>query len=381
MQRAEFSWSAAQGWQGLAEISFKADLVLFFSCRMLLGSMGIYETLRGRFPAAEVLGCSGGGQINSEGIIDQGVTGIAMSFSTTKIKLFTAAVGDSSYSFEVGRNLSANLAGEKLAGVLVLADGLDINGDEFLSGLSSRLPADIVIGGGMAADDDRFKKTIVSANGPAYPNMVAALGFYGDDIRLTSGHGDGWKPSGAEFEITSSHQNKLYDLNGKSALKIYENSLGDQAAQLPMSGLNFPLRVYDPQTRDVALVRTLLGIDRDVGMMTFAGSVPEGWMAQLMHAEPMDLINAAGEAAEGRNMDALASAQVSILVSCIGRRLILGDRSHEEIASIKNALGGSPAIAGFYSYGEFATPKGSKQATLFNQSMTVFSISEAIKVA
>jgi hypothetical protein len=143
-----------------------------------------------------------------------------------------------------------------------------------------------------------------------------------------------------------------------------------------MSGLNFPLLVCDPKNQNVPLVRTLLGIDREVGMLTFAGNVPEGWMARLMHAEPLDLINAAAGAALGRELDALADAQVAILVSCIGRRLVLGNRAEDEIKTLKRALGGTPAIAGFYSYGEFATPSEDGKPRLFNQSMTLFSISE-----
>jgi hypothetical protein len=381
MQSFEFNWDASRG--GALDIpSIDYDLILFFGSREALASNEAFDAFKASFPHAIIVGCSGGGQIFGSGIIDHGFTGLALKFETTKIKLVTAPVMDSYDSFQVGRSLAHNLNDDKLAGVLVFADGLELNGDEFLSGISAVLPAHVVVGGGMAADDDKFKRTLVAANTAAMPNTVAAIGFYGDEIRLTSAHGDGWKPAGAEFEITASRMNKVYDFNGKSALNLYEENLGDKAAQLPMSGLNFPLRICDPKDQNVQLVRTLLGIDRDVGMLTFAGNLPEGWMAQLMHAEPLDLIKASAEAAEGRTLDVLATAQASILVSCIGRRLVLGDRSAEEVKALKSALGGSPSIAGFYSYGEFASPtKDGGKPRLYNQSMTVFSISEDKKKA
>jgi hypothetical protein len=381
MQSYEFSWDASRG--GALDIpAIEYDLILFFGSRDALASNEAFDAFKASFPGAIIVGCSGGGQIYGSGIIDHGFTGLALKFGSTKIKLVTAPVMDSYDSFQVGRSLAHNLNDDKLAGVLVFADGLELNGDEFLSGISAVLPAHVVVGGGMAADDDKFKRTLVAANSAAMPNTIAAIGFYGDEIRLTSAHGDGWKPAGAEFEITASRMNKVYDFNGKSALNLYEENLGDKAAQLPMSGLNFPLRICDPKDQNVQLVRTLLGIDRDVGMLTFAGNLPEGWMAQLMHAEPLDLIKASAEAAEGRTLDALATAQASILVSCIGRRLVLGDRSAEEVKALKLALGGSPSIAGFYSYGEFASPtKDGGKPRLYNQSMTVFSISEDKKKA
>ncbi len=376
MKRFEFSWTPESGWRGLDNAAVDPSLILFFGARMAMAEHSVFGDLRAKFPGAIIVGCSGGGQIHSDGVLDTGITGVAMSFASTKIRVESAPAHDSFDSFTTGRSLGANLAGEKLAGVLLFTDGIEVNGDELLAGLASSLPPNVVIGGGMAADDDRFEKTLIAANAPPSANMIAAIGFYGDDIRLTSACGDGWKEAGVEFKITASRMNKLYDLDGVPALELYEVNLGEQAQQLPMSGLSFPLRVCDPNNQNVSLVRTLLGIDRDVGMLTFAGNVPEGWMAQLMHAEPLDLISAAAEAAEGRNMDALADAQVAILVSCIGRRLILGTQSGGEVMSLKNALGGSPAISGFYSYGEFATPTKHQKPRLFNQSITVFGISE-----
>lgn len=377
MQKSEISWTLKDGWRGLDSMAFEPQLVLFFGSRHAMASQGIYETLRGACPEAIVMGCSGGGQIHSNGIVDAGLTGIAMRFDSSRVKLVSAVANDAYESFATGRILARNLREDDLKGILLLTDGLDVNGDELMAGLTLGLPSNITVGGGMAADDDRFERTLVVANAPPATNMIAAIGFYGPDIRLTSGLGSGWQEAGVEFEITASRMNTLYDLDSVPAISLYEQALGDQAANLPMSGLLFPLKVCDPKDGSVQLVRTLLGIDRECGKMTFAGNLPEGWKAQLMRADPSDLISAAGSAADrNRTMDALATAQATILVSCIGRRLVLGGRSEEEVMRVKNALGAAPAIAGFYSYGEFATPVSDGKPKLYNQTMTAFSIGE-----
>ena len=231
----------------------------------------------------------------------------------------------------------------------------------------------------MAADGDRFEKTLVSGNCLPQPNLVVAIGFYGAELTISSAIGDGWKATGTEFQITASRLNKLYDLDQLPALSLYEKHLGSDAKDLPMSGLRFPLRISDPVNSATQLVRTLLAIDRDVGMLTFAGNMPEGWMAELMHASSTELIEAAQNAAAGRQTHAAATAQATILVSCIGRRLVLGERSYDEVKTLRTALGGSPAISGFYSYGEFATPAAASRPKLFNQTLTAFSLSEAVK--
>lgn len=370
MQAQEFSWDQSNGWVGLDKAPKAPDLVLFFGHREILSAGETYDALRKRFPRAVIAGASGGGQICSGGIIDEGITGLALKFRTSRVKIATSVLSDKGSSFTVGENLARNLVTDDLKGVLVLADGIEINGDLMSAGLAKWLPSHIVVGGGMAADDDRFKSTLVSGNGWPQPFLAVAIGFYGEDLQVSSGIGTGWKSTGKEFTITASRHNQLYDINSRHALDIYEQELGGEAVNLPMSGLRFPLRIKDPAHPEVRLVRTLLGIDREVGMLTFAGNMPEGWTAELMHATPDALVQAASDAAVNE------PAQASILVSCIGRRLVMGKRSAEEVQTYIRHLPAAPAITGFYSYGEFAMSKQGKGCNLYNQTLTAFSLRE-----
>jgi hypothetical protein len=378
MKRAEFTWTSDLGWVGLPEADFAPDLVLYFGSRFVLADHHVFDALKARFPKAIVLGASGGGQIHRSGIIDDGVTGLALKFEHSTIKLVTSVMNDSGGSHAAGRILGMGLQAEDLAGVFVLTEGLNINGDQLIGGMSSHLSPDVVICGGMAADDGRFERTILCADAPPMRGVAAAIGFYGKSIRLGFGHGGGWQAIGEEMDVSLSRDNVLYDLNGNSALGIYETQLGTAAAQLPLSGLKFPLSIRDPERKLAPLVRTLLAIDRDVGTMTFAGNVPENWKVRLMNASSEDLISAAANDAASPSIAGIPcdAASASILISCIGRRLVLGDDSKLEVDAVCEKLGSGSAVTGFYSYGEFCTPEAGNQAQLFNQSMIVFSISE-----
>jgi hypothetical protein len=66
--------------------------------------------------------------------------------------------------------------------------------------------------------------------------------------------------------------------------------------------------------------------------------------------------------------------ELAILISCVGRKLVLNQRIGEEVEAIRAIYGSKTAITGFYSYGEIS-PSLSK-CELHNQTMTITTISE-----
>ena len=133
------------------------------------------------------------------------------------------------------------------------------------------------------------------------------------------------------------------------------------------------------RARHDAVVRTVLAVDGKNGSMTFAGDVPEGWTAQLMRGSFGRLCAGAAEAAQ----QALASMSMppsgdsaAILISCIGRRLLMGQRIDEEIEAVTAELPRGSRPIGFYSYGEISPHGKSGRAQLHNQTMTVTLMSE-----
>jgi len=172
----------------------------------------------------------------------------------------------------------------------------------------------------------------------------------------------------------------LFELDGEPALDLYERYLGPEEAEgLPGSALLFPIQVYDAARPDSAVVRSVLAVDRAARSMIFAGDVPQGWTAQLMRGNFDRLAAGAADAArQARTGLGVADAgqRFSILVSCIGRRLLMGQRATDEAEAAGAGLGADTPRLGFYSYGEISPHANSGLCELHNQTMTVTTLAE-----
>jgi hypothetical protein len=268
-------------------------------------------------------------------------------------------------------SLIAELNAPDLRHVFVLSDGLQINGSELAQGLNQ---AGIPVTGGLAGDGTRFGKTWVMANAPAQSGRIAALGFYGH-ITVKSGCLAGWDEFGAERVVTKSVGNVVFEIDGEPALELYKKYLGEQAADLPASGLRFPLSIQQNKS-DKAVIRTLLAVDEVAHSLTFAGDVPQGYLCKLMRTNLDKLIDSAGLAAAAAQPSTQDEAGLCLVVSCVGRRLVMGQLTEEELEIVQEKLGDSTAITGFYSYGELAPFSDIVKCQLHNQTMTLTTLYE-----
>jgi hypothetical protein len=234
----------------------------------------------------------------------------------------------------------------------------------------------VTVTGGLAADGPRFVETAVVWDGVAQPATIAAVGLYGNRLRVGYGSLGGWDTFGPDRLITRSAGNVLYELDGTSALELYKRYLGSHAADLPASGLLFPLSL-SAGSGEERVVRTLLAINEAEGSITFAGDVPEGAYARLMKANFDRLIDGASSAAATSLavLDADA-AELALLVSCVGRKLVLQQRIEEEVEAVRDVLGARPTLAGFYSYGELSPLAAGGSCALHNQTMTITTLAE-----
>lgn len=382
MRADQLSWNVVSGWTTQGEIPDKAGLVLYFGTREALANGKRYDELRDMFPSAHVVGCSTGGQIYNNDVSDDDIAAIALSFEHTALKLATAPAVDAANSRVCGESIGRALAAPDLAGIFVLSDGLNVNGSALVAGITAMTGKGVPITGGLAGDGAKFQETLVGGDFAPRQHAVAAIGFYGSAVRIGHGNAGGWDEFGPRRRITRSDGNVLFELDGEPALDLYKRYLGEEAAGLPGTALLFPLRIYDPLRPDSALVRTILAVDHDKGSMAFAGDMPEGWVSQLMRGNFHRL--AAGAADAARQSVAAFSEPagndgVAILVSCIGRRLLMGQRTVEEVEAAGGELGPKMPAIGFYSYGEISPHAPSGICQLHNQTMTVTTITEAAR--
>lgn len=353
-----------------------ANLVLGFGAREVLERDGLYEEIRTAYPRAEVLLASTAGEIRGTDVLDDALVLTAVTFDRTGVRGVAARIHGEDGSHQAGADLADQLAGDGLAHVFVLSDGLQVNGSALIRGLAARLPEHVQVTGGLAGDAGRFERTLVGLNGTPGQGIVAAVGLYGDAVRIGYGSLGGWDPFGPERRVTRSEGNVLFELDNTSALELYRRYLGEHAAGLPASGLLFPLSIRPPEG-GATLVRTILGVNDEDQSLTFAGEVPEGWVARLMKANFDRLIDGASGAARGC-LDPVAAGHggLAILISCVGRKMVLGQRTEEEVESVREVLGDDTVLTGFYSYGEISPVQPTTRCELHNQTMTITTVRE-----
>jgi hypothetical protein len=298
------------------------------------------------------------------------------------VQLAGEAVAGPQRSGACGEAIGRALAADDLVGMFVLSDGLNVNGSELVAGITRFVSKGIPVTGGLAGDGANFKESVVGADCPPRSRLVAAVGFYGSAVRFGHGSAGGWDIFGPQRRVTRSSGNILFELDGRPALDLYERYLGeDDINGLPGTALLFPLQVQDPAKPEHEIVRTVLAVDREARSMTFAGDVPEGWYAQLMRGNFDHLAAGAAEAARqaqaGLNGGA-SSDGIALLVSCVGRRLLMGQQTTDEVEAAAAELGSRMSRIGFYSYGEISPHAASGTCELHNQTMTVTTIAEAI---
>ena len=371
------SWQPDAGWlTPFPPLDSAQTLVLAFGSSHLADDPTPLRELCAAFPSSTVIGCSSAGEIIGDTVGDGSLVVSVMRFEHTRISLVSDRVTDTGESYDVGFSVAKQLAAQEpdLRAIFVLSDGLRVNGSPLVAGLADGAGTDVVIAGGLAGDGDRFASTWVLIDGEPRAGHVSAVGLAGPHIRVTTGSRGGWDIFGPRRLVTRSEGNVLFEVDGQPALELYKRYLGERAAGLPATALLFPLAIWAPGSPDRRLVRTILGVDESAQSMTFAGDVPAGSTVQLMRASLDRLIDGASEAAAQTAAD-LPPGSLTVAVSCVGRRLILGGRTEDELEAIVAGLPPRSHLVGFYSYGEIA-PIVTGTCDLQNQTMTLASFWE-----
>ena len=350
-------------------------LVLLFGASAFFDDPATIHAAQRHFRNSAIVGCSTAGEIHHARLRDRSVVIAVTRFEHTALRAAFVEMGASHSARAAGTELGRQLAHGVPRAVLVFSDGLHVNGSELVAGLTSALPKQTIVTGGLAGDGVDFHRTwVVGPDGPQI-RSICAVGLYGDRVHVGHGHKGGWDIFGPERRVTRAEGNVLFELDDKPALDLYKQYLGDRAKGLPATALLFPLalRGADGQPQ---VVRTILSVDEERSAMVFAGDVPVGHLAQLMKANFDRLIDGAGGAARMATQGDVDSAVLSVAISCVGRRLVLGERAEEELEATLEVLSPGTRQVGFYSYGEISPSGHTQGCELHNQTMTLTTIRE-----
>ena len=373
MLLSTYRYSPLSGWDKPLDTEQDSDKtwLIIFGASDSDGLTSGFGDLRKAFSQAIWIGCSTAGEIFGRGLEDGTLAVAVLKFAHTTVRLATSEIPDADASFQAGVQLASTLAAPDLRSIFVLSDGLSVNGSELVKGLSQALPEGVVVTGGLAGDGDRFQKTWVLVDKTPRSHHVTAVGLYGERVGIAHGSRGGWDVLGPEREVTSAKGNVLYALDGQPALTLYKKYLGERAAGLPATGLLFPLAIRNDLEEDGLTVRTILSVDESHNSITFAGDIPQGSFVRLMRANFDRLIDGAAEVAASIDLgDFHGGPLLSVAISCVGRRLVLGQRTEEEIDVTLDELPPGCELVGYYSYGELS-PLASGRCDLHNQTMTL----------
>jgi hypothetical protein len=379
MKLSTFSYKSDGRWSidVFPPLDSEQTLVFLFGAPEFIDNPRAISELVAAYPASKIMGCSSAGEIIGPLVNDASISVAVVKFEQSRIGLFSAEITGPADSFSVGVQLANRLLTNDLCSVFILSDGLRVNGSELVKGFNSVLPPQVIVTGGFAADGDRFRRTWVIHEGKPQTGVVTVAGFYGDRLQITHGSRNGWDGFGPERRITRSQGSILYELDGRSALSLYKEYLGDLSAGLPGNALLFPLSLRQDAVDSRGAICTVVAIDEADQSMTFAGDVPKGYLAQLMRTNFERLLDGASMAAEqARDHMAIAGPMLAVAVSGAGRRRILGERVEQETEATLQHLPEDTHQVGFYSYGEIA-PCASGICGFNNQSMTLTTFSEA----
>jgi hypothetical protein len=378
MKISQLKFSAENGW---VEMSNKANvdttqLVLIFGATKLIKDENNFGVIKKKYPKAIFIGCSTAGEIIGTDVNDDTLIATAVEFENSQLVSKCVSINSSEESYAKAKELADSLPKDGLKHVFVLSDGLGVNGSELVKGFRENLPDSIKVTGGLAGDGADFKETfVIGSDNKSSENIITALGFYGEKLEISYGSLGGWDSFGIERLVTKSNNNVLFELDRQPALQLYKSFLGEHAAGLPASGLLFPLNLRT-ESDDIPVVRTILAIDEEAQSLTFAGDIPEGSYVRLMKANFDRLIKGAEGAAEKTMENSGGSPDLAILISCVGRKLVLKQMIEEEVESVREVLGESTQLCGFYSYGEISPFNKNAKCELHNQTMTITTFKE-----
>jgi hypothetical protein len=352
-----------------------AELVIGFGLRKLVTNPSNFIKIRDTFPNAKLVLCSSAGEIYHDTVFNNTISLVALTFSTTALKTFEVNSKAFSSSYDAGVALIKKFSGDNLKLVMIFSDGGIVNGSELVKGINAFKGENVLITGGLAGDGADFNETVVGLDQLPKSGTIVGIGFYGDQLQVSHGSMGGWESFGLERTVTKADGNVLYQIDEKNVLELYKSYLGKYTEKLPASALLFPLSIQTGN-ESKPIVRTILSIDEDNQSMIFAGDIPIGSKVRFMRSNFDRLIDAASQAVSACLEMNNFKPKLALLISCVGRKLVLDTRTEEEIEAVSEILGEGTVLSGFYSYGEISPLKPWEDCVLHNQTMTITCLSE-----
>ena len=320
------------------------------------------NTITSLLPQAIIIGCTTDGEImNGKVSTKQTIISFTQFEYTT---LHAKIVKHKEDGFYSGQELAKELIQDDSKILIAFVDGLYTNGERFLEGIST-VNNSIKVAGGLAGDGALFNQTFIFTKDCIFTKGAVGVTLNSSKLHIHTDQSFNWQEIGKEMTITSSYKNKVYTIDGRSAVDTYTHYLGKNIAEkLPDIGIEFPLIT---NREGLIVARAVLGKEAD-GTLIFAGNLNEGEKVYFGYGNAQKILNQSQKVFNSvRDMN----PQSIFIYSCMARRRFMPTQVELETMPLQQLA----PTSGFFTYGEFYT-HSSKSKELLNQTMTLVALSE-----
>ena len=320
--------------------------------------------IKSLIPHIKIIGCTTSGEILEDKALTKSTVLSFSIFKKTKIKTYYADFEKN--SSQTAQKLLSQFNSNKHPKVAIsFADGLHINGEEFVKTLGS-YKDDLIIAGGLAGDNAEFKQTIIFTEKKILTNGAVVVLLFNDDLSITTTASFGWESIGKTMTVTKSVANRVYEIDGVKAVDIYAKYLGDDIAKnLPKVGIEFPLII---KKENIKIPRAVLNKHND-GSLTFAGNIATGEKITFGYGNIEAILRYSSDVKKQLSQSNLESIFV---YSCMARKELMQNSISLELTPLSKLAN----VSGFFTYGEFYFDKVAHKKKLLNETMTILGMSE-----
>ena len=315
------------------------------------------------FPNAVIAGVTTGGEISDRKLTSHKTLISISTFKKTKVTSLSIDAITPENSMEAGKILAQKLTKKDTKLLILFTEGLYVNADDFLAGVSETAPG-LPVCGGIAADNGNFFETFVLHDDKVLSKGAVGIALSGKNLNIQTEYISDWEAVGPVLNVTRAEKNRIYEINGRNAASIFRHYLGDHFVDnLPESGFEISLTFES----DGCLLNRNAVAAADDGSIVFTGNIPEGSSCRFGY---LDRNMIASKSFCGLKMFDDTHIESFFIYSGIGRKKFLKEISSKQIDLFANAA----SVSGFFGYGEFVHKDGKN--CLLNQSCSVIGLSE-----
>ncbi len=324
--------------------------------------LSISRRISAMFDTDQIIGSISAGEIKNGRLMDRGVLISAMMFESADICVhrFAKAAGrEQELGVEICR-LANSLPHCKALEFLMPGTNLHTRA---LFEEISRCSRDIQVFGGYAGGHsmESSEHFVFDHNG-LYSDMIFMITYAGEDFHISVDKSVGWQTLGVPFSVTKADENRLYEVDGRPAVELYEKYMQIEADEhFAEETFEFPLMA---ELDGEELLRHTISVGED-GSLLLAGYVTEGMKIYLCYGAPAEIV----KKVDARLIEVCEFCPEAILLySCSVRKSFWEDFVNVEMIPFQQIA----ETAGFYTWGEVNRDR--KNGNVLEYNITLMSI-------